>query len=60
MLKQFRHIKFKTQNPTITNSGSEVAALAAASLIATCGLQAVTPPSINAASSSESKNLATW
>lgn len=27
MLKQFRHIKFKTQNPTITNSGSEVASI---------------------------------
>ena len=27
MLKQFRHIKFKTQNPTITNSGSEVASM---------------------------------
>lgn len=27
MLKQFRHIKFKTQNSTITNSGSEVASI---------------------------------
>ena len=27
MLKQFRHIKFKTQNPTITNSGSEVVSM---------------------------------
>ena len=27
MLKQFRHIKFKTQNPTIANSGSEVASI---------------------------------
>ena len=27
MLKQFRYIKFKTQNPTITNSGSEVASI---------------------------------
>ena len=27
MLKQFRHIKFKTQNPTITNSGSEAASM---------------------------------
>lgn len=31
MLKQFRHKKFKTQNPTITNSGSGVAAVVGAS-----------------------------
>ena len=31
MLKQFRHKKFKTQNPTITNSGSGVAAVVDAS-----------------------------
>ena len=31
MLKQFRHVKFKTKNLTVTNSGSEVASMVDAS-----------------------------